>query len=342
MEAIRELIKAEEAKAELPLSPSATQVRKEQICDIEGILSGKDDRLLLIVGPCSADRKEPVMEYVTRLAQLQAAVQDRIVLIPRIYIEKPRTRGTGYKGMVEFPDPLGEHDINKGLMAGRDLLRQVLESGGFAPATELVYIDHYPYFDDLMAYLTIGARSVENPTLRMLASGLPLPVGLKNPTSGDLSVAFASLLSVQISQRFPYLGKEWVSRGNPYAHLILRGYQDHRGDLHPNYGLEDLEEVRALYRETGARNPAVLVDANHANSQKDYEKQVEVVREVMDLRDRFPWIRKLVKGFMVESYLLDGAQDEKGQQPGQSITDPCLGWEKSRALIEELYERGRK
>lgn len=341
MKEIRDLPRPGDLKKDLPLSPASACIRRSKIREMKEILSGRDGRLLVIIGPCSADRKGPVMDYIKRLGRLQKEVSEQILLVPRIYVEKPRTRGTGYKGMVEFPDPLKGPDLSRGLFASRDLLREVLEEGSFAPALELVYPDHYTYFDDLMAYLTIGARSVESPAIRMLASGMDIPVGVKNPTSGDLSVAMASLLSIHMAQRFPYRGKEWASSGNPYAHLILRGYSDRTGRPRPNFGREFLEEVRDRFKESRAMNPAVLVDANHSNSGKDPDRQVDIIRTLMDLRSRLPWVKTLVKGFMVESYLLDGAQAEDGIVEGKSITDPCLGWEKTRALLLDLAQGGR-
>ncbi len=341
MKEIRDLPRPGDLKKDLPLSPASACIRRSKIREMKEILSGRDGRLLVIIGPCSADRKGPVMDYIKRLGRLQKEVSEQILLVPRIYVEKPRTRGTGYKGMVEFPDPLKGPDLSRGLFASRDLLREVLEEGSFAPALELVYPDHYTYFDDLMDYLTIGARSVESPAIRMLASGMDIPVGVKNPTSGDLSVAMASLLSIHMAQRFPYRGKEWASSGNPYAHLILRGYSDRTGRPRPNFGREFLEEVRDRFKESRAMNPAVLVDANHSNSGKDPDRQVDIIRTLMDLRSRLPWVKTLVKGFMVESYLLDGAQAEDGIVEGKSITDPCLGWEKTRALLLDLAQGGR-
>lgn len=342
MKEIRDLPRPGDLKKDLPLSPASVCLRRSKIREMKEILSGRNDRLLVIIGPCSADRKGPVMDYIKRLGRLQKEVSEQILLVPRVYVEKPRTRGTGYKGMVEFPDPLKGPDLSRGLFASRDLLREVLEEGSFAPALELVYPDHYAYFDDLMAYLTIGARSVESPAIRMLASGMDIPVGVKNPTSGDLSVSIASLLSIQMAQRFPYRGKEWASSGNPYAHLILRGYSDRTGRPRPNFGPEFLEEVRDRFKESEAINPAVLVDANHSNSGKDPDRQVDIIRTLMDLRFRLPWVKTLVKGFMMESYLLDGAQAEDGIVEGKSITDPCLGWEKTRTLLLDLGQGGRR
>lgn len=342
MKEIRKLPQPGDLKKDLPLSDTDIHLRRSLVRQMKEILAGRDDRLLLILGPCSADRRGPVMDYIKRLGRLQEEVGDRALLVPRVYVEKPRTRGTGYKGMVEFPDPLGDPDISLGLSVSRALLREVLEEGAFAPAMELVYPDHYAYFDDLMGYLTIGARSVESPAIRMLASGMDLPVGVKNPTSGDLSVAMASLLSIQMAQRFPYRGKEWESSGNPYAHLILRGYSDRMGNPQPNWGLDFLKEVRDLFRKSRAMNPAVLVDANHSNSGKNPDKQGDIVRGLMDLRSQEPWVKDLVKGFMMESYLLDGSQAEDGRVEGRSITDPCLGWDKTRKLILDIIKRGKE
>lgn len=304
--------------------------------EMKKIFSGESDKFLLIIGPCSADSKEPVLEYISRLRNLQDKVADRILIVPRVYTNKPRTTGEGYKGMLHQPIPTEKPDVLQGIVAIRDLHMTALRDYGFSCADEMLYPDNYRYLSDLLGYVAVGARSVENQQHRLTASGLEVPVGMKNPTSGELSVMINSIMAAQNYHTFIYRGWEVESTGNPYAHAILRGYQDRSGRSVSNYHYEDLQKLMKLYNERGLQNPAVIVDANHANSGKQYLEQIRITKDVLHSRTQSSDIKKMVKGFMIESYLVDGAQKVDGCVFGQSITDPCLGWEKTEKLIYDI------
>lgn len=338
MEFKRKLTIPAELKKEYPVTPAMEAVFEQRDRALKAILSGQDDRIALIVGPCSADREDSVMDYVTRLRELQERVAQRIFLIPRVYTNKPRTTGAGYKGMLHQPDPDAAPDMLGGLIAIRELHMRVLRETGFTAADEMLYPENYKYLDDLLAYVAVGARSVEDQQHRLTSSGISVPVGMKNPTGGDISVMMNSINAAQHSHTFIYRGWEATSTGNPYAHAILRGYTNKHGNSRPNYHYEDLIFLHQCYQSSGLQNPAVIIDANHANSGKDPFQQGRIIKEVLQSRAYNPDIHSLVKGFMVESYLEDGSQKIGCHVYGKSITDPCLGWEKTERLILDMAE----
>ena len=338
MEFISRLPIPQEIKAQYPLSEEAADIKTARDKEIKRIFSGEDDRMVLIIGPCSADREDAVMEYVSRLRRVQDEVRDKLILIPRIYTNKPRTTGAGYKGMLHSPNPHEEPNLIKGVIATRKIHMRSLNEFGLPSADEMLYPENHRYINDVVAYVAVGARSVENQQHRLTASGLAIPVGMKNPTGGDLSVMMNAINAAQHSHSFCYRNWEVKSAGNPYAHAILRGYVDANGKAYPNYHYENLAQLNELYAASGLANPTVVVDTNHCNSGKQYLEQIPVARDVLHSCRRNPDIRKLVKGFMIESYLVDGCQKEDGDVFGQSITDPCLGWEKTEKLIYEIAE----
>lgn len=334
----RKLPVPQEIKAEYPLSPEQQQLVADRAAEIRNIFEGKDDRLLLIIGPCSADREDSVLDYMTRLRETQEKVKDKIYIIPRVYTNKPRTVGLGYKGMLHQPDPNQGEDMLKGIIAIRQMHRRVIEETGFTCADEMLYPENYRYLSDLLAYVAVGARSVEDQQHRMTASGLGVPAGMKNPTEGDLSVMMNSIVAAQASHTFIFRGWEVETEGNDLAHAILRGYVDRYGRNHPNYHYEDLVNLVNLYGEKDYKNPAVIVDCNHANSAKQYEQQIRISKDVMHSCKTSADIRNLVKGLMIESYIEDGCQSAEGEVYGKSITDPCLGWDKTERLILDLAD----
>lgn len=339
LEFVRKLTIPKEVKELYPLTAEMARTHEERLRQEEAILSGEDDRLLLIIGPCSADRQDSVLDYLTRLRELQEQVQDRIFIVPRVYTNKPRTSGLGYKGMLHQPDPEDRPDMFKGIIAIRELHMRVVRETGFISADELLYAENHRYLDDLLGYVSVGARSVENQQHRLTASGIDVPVGMKNPTSGDLAVMMNALTAAQSRHTFIYRGWEVHSQGNPFSHVILRGYVDRGGHTHPNYHYEDILTVSRLYEQhPGLKNPGIIIDTNHANSGKQYLEQPRIAEEVMHNRRINPMVRQLVKGLMVESYLVDGCQSVGGGVYGQSITDPCLGWEKTERFVYKLAE----
>ncbi len=328
-----------ETKEMYPLSPALAEVVARRAGELRRILDGRSDKLLLIIGPCSADREDSILDYIGRLRRVQEQVEDRIFIIPRIYTNKPRTSGDGYMGMLHQPDPDEKPDLFKGIAAIRDLHMRVLRETGFSCADEMLYPENFKYLDDLLAYVTVGARSVEDQQHRLTASGVGIPVGMKNPTGGSIDVLLNAITAAQHPHSFIYRGWQAHSLGNPYAHAILRGYVDKHGWSVPNYHYENLMQLSEAYARRELQNPAVIVDTNHANSGKQYLQQIRIAREVMLNRRWSGEIRRLVKGLMVESYLEDGAQPIGSGCYGQSITDPCLGWEKTERLILELAEQ---
>ncbi len=338
LELTRELPNPDAIKALLPAAPEIQAVKARRDQEIRDIFSGKDHRFLLIVGPCSADRQDAVLDYMNRLKDLQAQVADSVYIIPRIYTNKPRTTGDGYKGMLHQPDPQEHSDMLRGLMSIRELHLKTVEQTGFTCADEMLYPENHAYLDDLLGYVAVGARSVENQQHRLTASGLNVPVGMKNPTSGDYAVMLNAILAAQHRHTFVYRGWEAHSQGNPFAHAILRGYVNKHGQSQPNYHYEDLIRLRELYAEKKLENPAVIIDANHANSGKEYLEQVRITKEVLHYRRENPEIRQFVKGMMIESYLEDGCQKIGEGVYGKSITDPCLGWEKTQRLVLDMAE----
>lgn len=328
----------QEVREQYPLSRELENIVAERAQDIKNIFSGKDDRIVLVIGPCSADNEDSVIDYISRLREVQEKVKDKIFIIPRIYTNKPRTTGDGYKGMLHQPNPNEKPDMLKGIITIRDLHMRALKETGFSCADEMLYPENYGYLSDILAYVAIGARSVENQQHRLTSSGLDIPVGMKNPTSGDISVMMNAITAAQHKHTFIYNGWEAHSDGNPLTHAILRGYVNKHGQSMPNYHYEDLVHLCEAYAESGLENPGVIVDTNHSNSGKKYLEQVRIAKEVLHSCRHDADIKKLVKGFMIESYIEDGAQKIGECVYGKSITDPCLGWEKSEALIYDIAE----
>jgi len=326
-------------KEDYPLTAKMIQVKKERDEKIKAVFDGTLDKFVLIIGPCSADHSEPVLEYISRLRKLEEQVSDKIIIIPRIYTNKPRTTGHGYKGMLHQPDPDAKPDMYKGIVAIRELHLAALRDYDFSCADEMLYPENYRYLSDLLSYVAVGARSVENQQHRLTASGIDAPVGMKNPTGGDLGVMMNSIVAAQSSHTFIYRGWEVTSDGNPYAHAILRGYIDYAGRNISNYHYEDLLRVQELYEELNLQNPSVIVDTNHNNSGKKYLEQIRISKDIVHSRNQNDDIKRLVKGLMIESYLEDGAQSVGEHVFGKSITDPCLGWEKTERLVLDIAEK---
>lgn len=332
----RELFGPEELRERYPVPADAAARKQANDNAVRSVLDGTSDKLLLIIGPCSADREDSVMDYLFRLRPLQEEVADKFVIVPRIYASKPRTSGEGYKGMLHQPDPSAGPDLFKGLVSTRQLHLNALLQTGFSGAEEMLYPEHHIFLSDLVSYVAVGARSVENQQHRLVASGLDIPVGMKNPTSGDFSVMMNAIRAAQHSHSFIYRNWEVRSAGNPFAHAILRGYIDNQGQSHPNYHYDDLRRLADLYAEGNFQNPAVIVDCNHSNSGKRYGEQGRIAKEVLHSARGSKTVGALVKGLMIESYIEDGCQSPDGHEYGKSITDPCLGWDKTRALVLEL------
>ncbi len=335
----RKLPTPEELREELPLSKKAIEIKEKKDKEIRDIFCGNSDKFLLIIGPCSADRIDSVMDYVKMLLPIQEEVKDHILIIPRIYTGKPRTVGTGYKGMVHQPDPNGAPNVVKGIKAIRELHRRVLEETGFCSADEMLYPENYRYLSDILSYVAVGARSVEDQEHRLVASGMSVPVGMKNPVSGDLTVMLNSVRAAQSGHTFIYDGWEVESKGNDMVHTILRGSVDKFGINHANYHYEDLKALYDMYCNDKFKNPAVIIDTNHSNSGKRYEEQIRIAKDVLYTMKQNPEMKKIVKGLMIESYIEDGAQNVDEGIYGKSITDPCLGIEKTKDLIYKIADR---
>ena len=335
---IRKLPIPMDIKKEFPVTEEVAKVREARVEEMRAILDGRDSRLMLIIGPCSADREDSVMDYVCRLVPLQEKVKDKILIVPRIYTNKPRTNGSGYKGMLHQPDPSKKPDMLEGIIAIRRLHTRAVQETGFACADEMLYPENYRYLSDVLGYVAVGARSVENQQHRLVASGIDVPVGMKNPTGGDLSVMMNSIYAAMGDHTFLYRGWEVETYGNPYAHAIMRGYVNEKGDSRPNYHYEDLVQLHKLYAEKSIKNPACIVDCNHANSGKQYLEQIRIAKEVLHSKRHSKDIDGLVKGLMIESYIEDGNQKITEGTYGKSITDACLGWEKTERLILELAD----
>lgn len=339
MDFIRKLPIPKEVKEQFPLPEKAIALKAQRDEEIKKVFSGESDKFLLIIGPCSADREDAVMDYIQRLARVQEKVSDKIIIIPRIYTNKPRTTGLGYKGMIHQPDPSKAEDMLEGIVAIRKLHTRAVVETGFVCADEMLYPENHRYLSDILGYVAVGARSVEDQQHRIVASGLDIPVGMKNPTGGDIGVMLNSITAAQSSHTFLYRGWEVRSKGNPYAHAILRGLVNDHGQSIPNYHYEDLIGLYEKYAQSGLENMAVIVDSNHANSGKKYLEQVRICNEVLHSCRHSADIKKLVKGFMIESYIEDGAQKVCDGVYGKSITDPCLGWEKSEELIYTIADQ---
>ncbi len=325
-------------KAQYPLTAELEVMKVNRDKEIKKIFEGKDDKFILIIGPCSADNDDSVIDYISRLRGVQEKVSDKILIIPRIYTNKPRTTGDGYKGMLHQPDPHKGEDMLKGVVAIRSLHIRAMQETGFTCADEMLYPENYRYLSDVLSYVAIGARSVENQQHRLTTSGFDIPVGMKNPTSGDISVMMNSITAAQHSHTFIYRGWEVESQGNPLAHAILRGYVNKHGRSLPNYHYEDLIHLAETYEKSGLQNPAVIIDTNHANSGKKWMEQPRIAKEVLHSCRHSDDVKKIVKGLMIESYIEDGAQKPEECIYGKSITDPCLGWEKTEKLILDLAD----
>ena len=336
MQFVRKLPIPLETKEKYPITEKAEEAKILSDIEIKKVFSGESDKMLLIIGPCSADNVDSVMDYVYRLKKVSDQVKDKIIIIPRIYTNKPRTTGDGYKGMLHQPDPNSKPDVYQGVLAIRSLHTRVLTETGLPTADEMLYPSNYRYLSDLISYVAVGARSVENQEHRLVASGIDVPVGMKNPTSGDLSIMMNSITAAQHPHSFIYRGWEVNTDGNPYAHAILRGYVNKHGQSIPNYHYEDLIHLSEFYSKTNLVNPALIVDCNHSNSGKMFEEQPRICKEVLHSCRHNPDIKKLVRGFMVESYIEDGCQKIGENIYGKSITDPCLGWEKTEKLIFDI------
>lgn len=339
MHFLRKLPVPKEVKEQFPLSENARRVKAQRDAEIAKIFRGESNKLLLIIGPCSADRAESVLDYVHRLARVQEQVADRIIMVPRVYTGKPRTTGAGYKGMLHQPDPDGVPDMFAGIKAVRELHSRVLEETGLSTADEMLYPANYRYLSDILSYVAVGARSVENQDHRLTASGMDVPCGMKNGTSGDYSVMLNAIKAAQSGHTFIYRGWEVESQGNDLAHAILRGGVNKHGIAHPNYHYEDIMTLYNMYADgKGFKNPSVIIDTNHSNSGKRYAEQPRIAKEVLHSMSCSAEIRSIVKGFMVESYIEDGAQSIEDGVYGKSITDPCLGWQKTERFLYEIAE----
>lgn len=329
----------QELKAEYPLSDKLRELKRSRDEEIRQVFTGTSDKFAVIIGPCSADNEEAVCEYVNRLSRIHEKVSDRLVLIPRIYTNKPRTTGEGYKGMLHQPDPDKAPDLYAGILAIRRLHLRAMEESGLTAADEMLYPENRSYLDDILSYEAIGARSVENQQHRLTASGMDIPVGMKNPTSGDLSVMLNSVVAAQQGHRFIYRGLDVTTDGNELAHVILRGGVDKYGTCIPNYHYEDCVRLLELYDKKNLRNPAAVIDVNHSNSDKRCKEQIRIVSEILHSRRANADLKHMIKGVMIESYLVEGRQDIGGEMIyGKSITDPCIGWEDTETLIYKIAE----
>ena len=336
---LNELPSPAEIKQNYPLSDKLKALKKERDAAISAVITGADSRFLVIIGPCSADNEDSVCDYVSRLTSIQEDVADKLILIPRVYTNKPRTTGEGYKGMLHQPDPDKAPDLYAGIMAIRKMHIRAMKESGLTAADEMLYPENRSYLDDILSYEAVGARSVENQQHRLTASGMDIPVGMKNPTSGDLSVMLNSIVAAQMGHRFIYRTMDVTTSGNPLAHTILRGGVDKYGQCIPNYHYEECVRLWELYQKKDLKNPAAVIDVNHSNSNKKYKEQIRIVSEVLHSRRYNPDLKKMIKGVMVESYLEEGRQDISADMIyGKSITDPCIGWEDTEKLIYKIAE----
>ena len=338
MKFYRKLPTPKEIKEMYPLDEESQKIKEQNDKEIQDVFLGKSNKFILVIGPCSADNEDSVIDYIKRLRVVQEKVKDEIIIIPRIYTNKPRTTGAGYKGMLHQPNPLEDPDMLKGLISIRKLHMRAIKETGFSCADEMLYPENHRYLSDLLSYVAVGARSVENQQHRLTSSGLAIPVGMKNPTSGDISVMLNAINAAQHSHTFIYRGWEVKSEGNPYTHAILRGFVNKQGISIPNYHYEDLISLAKIYDENKYLNPAIIVDTNHSNSNKQYLEQIRIAKEILHYTRQNPLIKKMVKGLMIESYIEDGCQKLEEGIYGKSITDPCLGWDKTEQLIYDIYK----
>ncbi|PWM32788.1 MAG: 3-deoxy-7-phosphoheptulonate synthase [Clostridiales bacterium] len=337
-EFIKKLPTPDEIREQYPVPKEFARLKALRDKQIRDVITGESDRFLVIIGPCSADNEDAVCDYISRLARVNEKVSDRLILIPRIYTNKPRTTGEGYKGIVHQPDPEKKEDFLQGLIAMRKMHIRAFEESGLTAADEMLYPENWGYVSDILSYVAIGARSVEDQQHRLTVSGFDVPSGMKNPTSGDFSVMLNSVYAAQHPHSFIYRGWEVHTSGNELAHTVLRGATNKHGRNLPNYHYEDLNTLLTLYNERDLKNPACIIDANHSNSNKQYEQQIRIVREVLHSRRLSPDIRNLVKGVMIESYIEEGCQKVGGGVYGKSITDPCLGWADSERLLYDIAD----
>lgn len=337
-EFVKKLPTPDEIRADFPLPEKLAAIKRERDREIADVITGKSPKFLVIIGPCSADNEDSVCEYVTRLAKVNEKVRDRLILIPRIYTNKPRTTGEGYKGIVHQPDPEKKPDFLAGLIAMRKMHIRAIEESGLTAADEMLYPENWRYLSDILSYVAIGARSVEDQQHRLTVSGFDVAAGMKNPTSGDLAVMLNSVYAAQHPHSFIYRGWEVKTTGNELTHTVLRGATNKHGNNMPNYHYEDLNLLLEMYGKMDLKNPACVIDSNHSNSGKQFEQQIRIVKEVMHSRKLNSDIHRLVKGVMIESYLVEGCQKVGGGVYGKSITDPCLGWEDSEKLIYDIAE----
>ena len=337
-EFIKKLPTPAEIRKELPLPAELARIKEERDAEIRDVLTGKSNKFLVIIGPCSADNEDSVCDYVNRLARVNEKVKDKLILVPRIYTNKPRTTGEGYKGITSQPDPEKKPDFLAGLMAMRKMHIRAIKETGLTAADEMLYPENWGYVSDILSYVAIGARSVEDQQHRMTVSGFDVPAGMKNPTSGDMTVMLNSVVAAQHAHSFIYRGWDVDTSGNPLAHTVLRGAVNKHGQVLPNYHYEDLRLLCELYAEKNLKNPACVVDTNHSNSNKQYLEQIRIAKEILHSRRYSDDIHKLVKGLMIESYIEDGSQKIHDHVYGKSITDPCLGWEKTERLLFEIAE----
>lgn len=335
---INKIPSPEEIISDIPLSSELIDLKSKRDSEIKKIFEGTSNKFLLVIGPCSADFEDSVCEYVSKLSKVQEKVKDKIVIIPRIYTNKPRTTGEGYKGMMHQPNLKEKPNVTEGIKSIRKLHIRAMKESGLPAADEMLYPENYPYVEDLLSYVAIGARSVENQQHRLTVSGMNIPAGMKNPTSGDISVMFNSIKAAQISHNFIYNSYEVETTGNPLAHAILRGAVNQHGECIPNYHYENLSMVAEEYDKRGYKNPAIIVDTNHSNSMKKFDEQTRIANEVIHSKLHSPALNKLVKGLMIESYLVEGRQDNR-EVYGKSITDPCIGWEETEKLIYNIADK---
>ncbi|NLL92916.1 MAG: 3-deoxy-7-phosphoheptulonate synthase [Clostridiales bacterium] len=337
-EFIKKLPTPAEIKEQYPLEKGLVELKKQRDSEIADVFTGKSDKFLMVIGPCSADNEDAVLDYVSRLAKVQEKIKDKVIIIPRIYTNKPRTNGQGYKGMLHQPDPEKKPDMLAGLLAIREMHIKAMKETGLTAADEMLYPENFRYFEDILSYVAVGARSVEDQQHRLTASGMDIPCGMKNPTSGNLSVMMNSVIAAQSGHTFLYRGHEVKTEGNPLTHTILRGSVNKQEQCIANYHYEDLILLHRLYEERNLVNPACIVDANHSNSNKQFMEQIRITKDVLHSRNNSPEIKNLVKGLMIESYIEGGCQKIGEHIYGKSITDPCLGWEDSERLLLEVAE----
>jgi 3-deoxy-7-phosphoheptulonate synthase len=330
---------SKEMQQEIPMASALVDLKAKQDKDLKNILSGRSDKFLVIIGPCSAHDEAAILDYVTRLAQTQSKTEEKLLIIPRIYTNKPRTTGVGYKGMLHQPNPTQKPNMVEGIRAIRRLHLKVIETSEMAAADEMLYPGNYPYLEDILAYVAIGARSTENQQHRLTASGFDVPAGFKNPMSGDFQVMLNSVAAAQIGHVFSYNNWQVETAGNPYAHAIVRGAFNRWGYHIPNYHFDHLVQLAEYYQQRGLENPAAIIDTNHSNSGKRFKEQPRIAMEVLNNRRHSSEVKRLVKGLMIESFIKEGSQSPAGTEYGQSITDPCLGWKETEVLLNNIAEQ---